>query len=181
MSANTPSSSDYIQRFSLRVEAALRHAFLAELYSYLWKVSPATSLQVFTADADDMGFDLLLTANGQIRHVQLKSSFVGSATKAVRIRDSLLKQKGGCILGCHHLKEDLRIQNYSFLGYTHDKEELDLTLFPPARDTRADSTGKKKLLQGTRLIPWTTFHQNLNIATVALCLFHIQQPPKPLT
>ena len=179
MSTKTRSPAEHIQHFSLRVEAALRHAFLTELYSYLWSFNPTISLQVFTADVDDSGFDLLLTANQQIRHVQLKSSFVGSTTKKVRVRDSLFEQRGGYILGCHYSPETLRITGYSFLGFTHDKESFDLKLFPKARSIGANAKGEKKLQDGVHMVPWTSFHQNLDIATVALCLFHIQKPWKP--
>ena len=93
MNTKPSSHTSFIQHHSLRVEAALRHAFLAELYSYLWRVDPSISLQVFTADTDGQGFDLLLTANQQIRHVQLKSSFVGSTTRTIRIRDGVVGQE----------------------------------------------------------------------------------------
>ena len=55
----------------------------------------------------------------------------------------------------------------------------DLALFPKAKSAKANAKGEKKILPDVRLLPWRDLHQNLNIATVALCLFGIQKPSIP--
>lgn len=52
------------------VENVLRHAFIAELSSVAWSRNPNEALQVFNAEVDDAGFDVVLNFKGQKRYVQ---------------------------------------------------------------------------------------------------------------
>lgn len=56
------------------VEKILRHALLAELSRVAWKRDPALMLQVFNAEVDAAGFDIVLGFGEQLRYVQLKQS-----------------------------------------------------------------------------------------------------------
>lgn len=163
-----------ISRHSLRVEAALRHAFIADLYAGLWKINCSLPLQVFSADTDDLGFDLVISLNDKFRHVQLKSAFIGSKTAAVSVSETLTKQKGGCVVWCHYDSSSLTIRDYSFLGFCSD-EPLNLTRFPLARNIRANAKGIKKVRLGVRKIPKTAFHQNLSMKDVIYCLFQVSK------
>lgn len=171
--SNNPAK--FVQAHSLRVEAALRHAFLADLYSCVWEIDPSLPLQVYQADTDDMGFDLVLSLGDTIRHVQLKGSFVGSTTRSVKIRDSLTRLKGGCVVWCLYNASNLRIQQYRFLGYASDREQLDLSLFKQAKQTRGNRLGIKKFRPGMRDIPKSTFHDHLRIVDLAYVMFGLNQ------
>ncbi len=167
--------SQYVQRYSLRIEAALRHAFIAELYSYLWAKNPDIALRVYEADADDMGFDVVLSQGVITRHVQLKSIFEGSTTKHVNLRDCLTSLSGGCAVVCFYRASDLKIVRYGFLGFTSDRESLKFTAFSLAKHTRGNAAGVKKMRSDTRKIPLSAFFQNLSISDVAFMMLNVKK------
>src|SRR5260370_15538909 len=72
-----------IQAHSHRVEAILKHALLWRLYSELWQRQPNTKVVVFESEIDDSGFDVVVSVGAYTRHIQLKSSMMGSSTKSV--------------------------------------------------------------------------------------------------
>src|SRR6266576_7230006 len=81
---------------SLR-EQALGHVFLGQLLTFMWQ-SGARDIEVLKSEVDRGGYDVVLEANGIIRHVQLKSSFRGSKVREVDVSTKLLRKPGGCIL-----------------------------------------------------------------------------------
>src|SRR5258705_10832644 len=80
---------------SLR-EQALGHVLLGQLLTFMWQ-SGARDIEVLKGEVDRGGYDVVLEANGIIRHVQLKSSFRGSKVREVDISTKLLRKPGGGI------------------------------------------------------------------------------------
>src|SRR5438270_2606260 len=81
---------------SLR-EQALGHIFLGQLLAAMWR-SGRRDIEVLKSEVDRGGYDLVLEANGIVRHVQLKSSFVGSKVRDVSVSTKLLAKPGGCVI-----------------------------------------------------------------------------------
>lgn len=54
------------------VENVLRHALVAELSRVAWRRDPALVLQVFNAEVDAAGFDIVLGFGEQLQYAQLK-------------------------------------------------------------------------------------------------------------
>src|SRR5690348_11942590 len=68
---------------SLR-EKILEHILIGELLRVLWQTG-RRNIEVLRAEVDCGGYDLVLEANGIIRHIQLKSSYRGASTAEVDV------------------------------------------------------------------------------------------------
>lgn len=69
-------------------EKLIEHLLVGELLKFSWQ-SEDFSLEVSKPEVDNAGYDLIAEANGVIRHIQLKATFVGSATYQKLRRPSL--------------------------------------------------------------------------------------------
>ena len=99
---------------SLR-EQALGHIFLGQLLAFMWR-SGGRDIEVLKSEVDRGGYDVVLEANGIIRHVQLKSSFRGSKVRAVDVSTKLLRKPGGCILWLEFDSDNLTIERFYWFG-----------------------------------------------------------------
>ena len=95
---------------SLR-EQALGHLFLGQLLAFMWR-NGARDIEVLKSEVDRGGYDVVLEANGIIRHVQLKSSFRGSKVREVDVSTKLLRKPGGCVLWLEFDRESLAIERF---------------------------------------------------------------------
>src|SRR6266566_9057256 len=99
---------------SLR-EQALGHLFLGQLLTFMWQ-SGVRDVEVLKSEVDRGGYDVVLEANGIIRHVQLKSSFRGSKVREVDVSTKLLRKPGGCVLWLEFDRESLAIERFYWFG-----------------------------------------------------------------
>jgi len=112
--ADAPRGAAHSQDSSLR-EQALGHRFLAELLSLMWRDS-RRDIEVLKSEVDRAGYDIVLEANGIIRHVQLKSSFIGSKVRDVSVNTKLLAKPGGCVTWLEFDPDTLAIRKYLWFG-----------------------------------------------------------------
>ena len=99
---------------SLR-EQALGHRFLADLLSLMWR-DGRRDIEVLKSEVDRAGYDIVLEANGILRHVQLKSSFIGSKVREVSVNTKLLAKPGGCVIWLEFDRETLATKKYLWFG-----------------------------------------------------------------
>src|SRR5258708_13770597 len=99
---------------SLR-EQALGQLFLGQLLALMWR-NGARDIEVLKSEVDRGGYDVVLEANGVIRHVQLKSSFRGSKVREVDVSTKLLRKPGGCILWLEFDSQTLPIERVFLFG-----------------------------------------------------------------
>lgn len=64
-------------------EILIEHLFIGEIMRRLW-LKGITQFEVLQPQVDDSGYDLVIEANGVVRHIQLKSSFDAAATGQVK-------------------------------------------------------------------------------------------------
>jgi hypothetical protein len=102
------------QDSSLR-EQALGHRFLADLLCQMWR-DGRRDIEVLKSEVDRAGYDIVLEANGILRHAQLKSSFIGSKVREVSVNTKLLAKPGGCVIWLEFEPETLTIKNYLWFG-----------------------------------------------------------------
>src|SRR5580765_8179803 len=76
-------------------EALLEHLFAGEVMKHLW-LRGNVRVEILNPQVDDAGYDLVLEANGVVRHVQLKSSHAGSSTGDVKVSLRLAEKPSGC-------------------------------------------------------------------------------------
>jgi hypothetical protein len=125
---------------SLR-EQALGHIFLGQLLAFMWR-SGGRDIEVLKSEVDRGGYDVVLEANGVIRHVQLKSSFRGSKVREVDVSTKLLRKPGGCILWLEFDRENLTIEQFYWFGGKAGMALPDLGL-RVSRHSKGNSEGAK--------------------------------------
>jgi hypothetical protein len=79
------------------VEKLMEHVFLGELLQECW-FHRQRVVEVTRAEVDAAGYDVILEADGVIRHVQLKATRKGGSTHFQDINRKLSDREGGCII-----------------------------------------------------------------------------------
>lgn len=144
MTANLPDAAArspwHSEDSSLR-EQALGHLFLGELLAEMWRTN-RRDIEVLKAEVDRGGYDLVLEANGFVRHVQLKSSFAGSKVRHVNVGTKLLAKPGGCVIWLEFDPDSLKLLRYLWFGGGPGAALPDLGS-KVARHSKANSAGSK--------------------------------------
>src|SRR5882757_1117754 len=125
---------------SLR-EQALGHRFLADLLSLMWR-DGRRDIEVLKSEVDRAGYDIVLEANGIIRHVQLKSSFIGSTVRDVSVNTRLLTKPGGCVIWLEFDPDSLALKKYLWFGGVPGSTLPNLGS-KVSRHSKANSRGQK--------------------------------------
>ena len=60
-------------------EKLIEHLFVGELLKLSWQ-NHDCSLEIAKPEIDNSGYDLIAEVNGLVRHIQLKTSFIGGKT-----------------------------------------------------------------------------------------------------
>src|SRR6266702_3872007 len=148
------------QDSSLR-EQALGHRFLADLLSLMWR-DGRRDIEVLKSEVDRAGYDIVLEANGIIRHVQLKSSFIGSTVREVSVNTKLLAKPGGCVIWLEFEPDTLAIGKYLWFGGIPGAALPDLGS-KVSRHSKANSKGEKLERPMHRVVGKGRFEQLLDI------------------
>lgn len=177
MSSPTPldktprSPSDEHSRFSSYREALLEHLFVGELMRNLWR-SGCHQLEVLKPQVDNAGYDLVLEANGVTRHVQLKSSFLGSKTARVNVHTALKHKPNGCVIWIRFDAVTLELKKFLWLGGAPGEGLGDIDKeFSVAKHTKGDSRGKKLERPALRVVPGGAFDKVTSVEELAIRLF----------
>jgi hypothetical protein len=107
----------------------------------MWR-SGRRDIEVLKSEVDRGGYDLVLEANGVIRHIQLKSSFRGSKVREVDISMKLLQKPSGCILWIEFDPESLAIERFYWFGGPAQSPLPGLGV-RVSRHSKGDSIGRK--------------------------------------
>ena len=147
-----------ISKNSSYIANALQHIWLSDLMRCLWKKDPRLKLNIFTAEVDDSGQDILLSLNNVVaRHVQLKSSHLGAKTKSVQVNTGLSGVESGCVVWMFYDPEEFTIQKYLFLGAIPGEPLPSLSGFKTARRTTPTRSGNKPERPRIRKVPRSAF------------------------
>jgi hypothetical protein len=143
---------------SSHVENVLTHALVAAVAQDLWHRDPWVSLQIFQAEVDNAGFDLVLGCAGVMRYIQVKQVHVkGAASKfSIRLDFSLLP--GSCAVVVVHEAESLEIDHFLFFGGHADEP---MPSIKHQRSTkvpgRRNAVGERKVRLHYRDVPRKNF------------------------
>jgi hypothetical protein len=77
----------------------LEHLFVGEVTRSCWR-NQLPRIEMLKSQVDNSGYDVVLEANGLMRHIQLKSSHVGAAIAGVGITIELAKNPLAVSSGC---------------------------------------------------------------------------------
>lgn len=139
-------------------EMLIEHLFVGEIMRRLW-LRGITQFEVLKPQVDDSGYDLVLEANGVVRHVQLKSSFHKSSTRQVNASLKLLSKPSACVIWVQFDPATLDLGPFLWFGGEPGEPLPDISDLPVARHPRADSRGVKQERPGQRSIRRSAFLQ----------------------
>lgn len=152
-------------------EAVLEHLLLGELLSRLWLTG--THAEVLKPNVDDGGYDVVIEANGFMRHVQFKASYSGSKTARQNLRLELGNKPSGCVIWMVFDPKTLAFESFRWFGGPPGEPLPSLERFPVARHTRGDASGTKKQRAGVRVVPRGEFEVVETISGLLNRLFGI--------
>ena len=131
-------------------EKVVEHLFVAELSRTLL-LDLKMPFEVLRSEFDAFGYDLVIEANGVLRHIQLKTLKATGATAHVDIQLALGDKPGGCVVWMLVDSDTLAPGPFLWLGGQPS------CALPPlgdreVRHSRADATGVKKVRPGLRRV-----------------------------
>lgn len=132
-------------------EKLIEHLLVGELLKHSWRNKDFT-LEVSKPEVDNSGYDIIAEANGVIRHIQLKATFVGSETATQKIHISLAKKPSGCVVLVYFNNETLDLGPYYFFGGTPGEPLPSLENLKVAKHTKGNSTGLKADMPNIRIL-----------------------------
>ena len=152
-------------------ERVVEHVFLGELLRHLW-VQKIEGVQVLKPEVDAAGYDLVLSLETIIRHVQLKTSMHDGKAAHQPIHESLGKHASGCVVWIV-LNEDLSFDRFLWFGGQPGQPLPDLTQFTRAKHTRANAQGVKQEREHTWRVPKADFRPIEGMAGLVQALFGV--------
>jgi hypothetical protein len=156
-------------RKSAAREKIVEHVFAARLLQYAWSVD--VDLEVLRSEVDAAGYDLVLEANGIIRHVQLKATVVGGKRARVDAHVRLSEKPGGCIVWLDVSNHDLDIVGIRWFGGESGQPLPPIVDYPVAKHTKANAQGIKTARPDKRQVPQSAFQSVVDIEALFVRLF----------
>lgn len=161
-------------RKSAAREKIVEHVFAARLLQYAWSIE--VDLEVLRSEVDAAGYDIVLEANGVVRHVQLKATIVGGRRTQVDVHTRLCEKPGGCIVWLDVTDRELEIVGYRWFGSDPGSPLPPVADYRVARHTKANSQGVKAERPDKRQIPRSAFVNVADISALFAQLFGVVTP-----
>jgi hypothetical protein len=128
-------------------------------------------LEVLKPQVDDGGYDLVLEANGIVRHVELKASFRGSTVREATVNTLLAGKPSGCVVFMWFDERTLDLGPFAFFGGKPGHGLPELNAMKTARHTKANAEGIKTFRPALRTLPLSLFERVGTIGEVVTKLF----------
>lgn len=163
---------DAMARRSSHVENVLTHSLIAKIAQVLWKRDPWFDLQVFKADVDDAGFDLVLGCQGVMRYIQIKQTYLQGKAVKYSMRLDFARMKDACAVVLVYDGATLEIDHCLFYGGAPGESMPDIegnkVSLSPGRRT---ADGARKARENYRDVPRKCFEGPLTTADLVQRLF----------
>jgi hypothetical protein len=169
MAHHNPTTKAHTHYSSYR-ETVIEHLFVGAVLRTLWCAGPVPA-EVMKPQVDDAGYDLVLEANGVMRHIQLKSSFRGSKTASQKVHLRLGDKPGGCVVWVIFDPATLELGPFLWFGAPAGEPLPGLGSFKIARHSKGDSTGYKAERPMIRVVPKGQFELLNTTEQVVASLF----------
>lgn len=139
------------------VANVIKHVWLSDLLRHVWQHYPGSKVQIYQAEVDDSGYDIVLTLNEITRHVQLKASHAQAKTSWQDIHLELERAIGGCVVWIIYDAATWNIQSYRFFGGTPENPLPTLIGFKVAKRVFPNRQGVLPLRPNVRRVPRASF------------------------
>jgi hypothetical protein len=169
----SPSATEHNLYSSYR-EVLLEHLLAGEIMKHLW-LRGNIRIEALKPQVDDAGYDLVLEANGVVRHVQLKSSHAGSSTGDVKVSLHLAKKPSGCVIWLWFNPLTLQLGPFLWFGNAPGLQLPEIAGFKIAKHTKGNAQGFKLERPNVRVIPKSRFE---SLATIEDLILRLFGPPR---
>lgn len=153
------------------LESILEHRFLADCGSILWSRG-IYDFEVLHAESDNAGYDLVIEANGFVRHIQLKSMVTGGTRSRINVHRALANKPSGCVIWIIYNLEDLSAQQFLWFGGKAGESLPDIG-DRSVKHSRANSDGVKAIRPALRNIPKGWFDKVATMEELVAMLFQL--------
>lgn len=150
-------------------EKVLEHAFLTELSKVLL-LERRMPIEVLRPEFDANGYDVVLEANGIMRHVQFKAMRRGGKRRHVDVSLALAQKPSGCIVWFVVDETALELGPFYWLG-GGPGEPLPTLGDKITRHSKGNADGVKLERQNHRQVPIRNFTKLETMREVATVLF----------
>ena len=151
-------------------EKLLEHLFIGEVLRDLWSRG-VTDAEFLRPEVDCGGFDLVITLNRIMRHIQLKTSHTESATARQSINIRLADKSGGCVVWMRFHPETLSLGPFLWYGGSPGEPLPDIRELTVAKHTKGNARGLKTERPNIRVLPRRKFEEVATISELVLKLF----------
>ena len=165
-----PAASAHSTESSLR-EKIIEHLFLGDLLRCLWRKG-VRDIEILRTEVDRDGYDLVLEANGVIRHIQLKASHRLAKTAELDIQVSLQRKPCACVIWIRFDPNSLELGPYLWFG-SPPQQRIQPLGDKISRHSKGDSEGYKAERPSHRVVKKSRFEELTNINEVAERLFGV--------
>lgn len=169
MSAGGRVSDHHYLRSSYR-EKTLEHIFVGECLKALWRRG-VYDAEVLRSEVDGAGYDLILEHAGIARHIQLKASHTNARTARQTLNGILSRKLSGCAVWIIFNDTTLELGPFYWFGNSPGKPLPNLTNYPRAKRTTANSKGVKPERLNSYSVPKAYFRKLATIDDVVTELF----------
>lgn len=157
-----------ISHRSSALEKVLEYRFLGLLGAELWR--RGIEFEVLRSDVDDNGHDLVIEADGILRHIQLKAMMKGGKRADVTVNTRLAAKSSGCVIWMTYDPVTLDLGAFRWFG-GKPGEPLQGLGDKVARHSKGNVAGEKTLRPAHRVIPRGAFETLGSISELADRLF----------
>jgi len=153
-------------------EMLLEHLFAGAVMRHLW-LRDVGRLEMLRPQVDDSGYDLVLEANGIVRHIQLKASHHGAATAGVNINVALAEKPSGCVIWLRFDPSTLDFGPFLWFGAAPGEKLPELSRFKVTTHAKANAQGIKTARPKIRYVPKANFESLPSLEAVVARLFGV--------
>ena len=132
-------------------EKLIEHLFIGELLKLSW-LKHDCGLEVAKPEVDNSGYDVLVECYGIVRHIQLKTSHLGSSTSQQKIHIKLADKPSGCMVWIIFNEDTLKFDHFLFYGDKAGEPLPCLDDLKVAKHTKGNSDGIKAERPNIRVI-----------------------------
>lgn len=156
---------------SLR-EKILEHLFIGDVLKCLWQKG-IRDIEVLKAEVDSGGYDVVISCQETIRHIQLKASYKGSATSEQKVQRSLGTKPSGCVVWMQFNPKSLNLGPFYWFGGSPGQPLPNIANKKVAKHTKGNAQGVKLERPNIRVLVKRDFIKLETINDVVFQLFGI--------
>ena len=134
--------SKHSEHSSYSREKLIEHLFVGELLKLSW-INGDCQLEVAKPEVDNSGYDVIAEANRVVRHIQLKTSYIGGKTSRQKVHVKLAEKPSGCVVWIYFNEDTLELGPFYFFGGKPGEPLPGIEGAKVARHTKGDQVGYK--------------------------------------